>query len=110
MFSRFILALMPLTSFAETTLEPLMGHLSSYSGVHIQMRSGGCTWKRDIQVVHHFEHGIHQLSFVRMTDDQCLAYLPYGKVISYSFSDLGLNHGDRFEILNPTMQGQVSDL
>lgn len=90
------------SAFAEhQSLEPLMGHFVTQGGVQIQVPSGGCTWKKHFQVTQEFKDGVHHLAFVRLQQDPCRAYIPYGEILTFSFEELGLKAGDRFMMANP---------
>lgn len=96
-------------SFADhLTLEPLIGHFSTQGGVHIQVYSGGCTYKKQFDAKVEMKGDVRVLSFSRRIQDPCRAYLPYGEILSFSFEELGLKGGDRFEIANPRTAGRVS--
>ncbi len=94
-------------SFADH-VEPLMGHFSTQGGIHIQVYSGGCTYKKHFEVKVEMKGDVHVLSFSRNKADHCKAYLPYGEILSFYFEELGLAGGDKFEIANPDSVGRVS--
>lgn len=82
--------------------EALMGHMVTPDGIHIQVRSGGCTSKRNFKVQKETRGpNQHVLTFVRTEIDPCLAFFAYGKVLTYSFEELGLQDEDHVEIVNP---------
>jgi hypothetical protein len=72
----------------------------SFAGVHIQVRSGGCTDKKSFTVVKENLGEVQVLNFMRVSSDLCLAMLPYGTVITYSFDELGLKAEDMIQIGN----------
>lgn len=89
-----------------------MGHMVTEKGVHIQVRSGGCTEKNDFQVKiqrAESEGAPTVVSFVRINVDPCLALLPYGKILTYSFEELGLKHNDLLKIHNPNPGVRIFD-
>lgn len=112
MLSKLILPTLMLfsqISFAShQELEPLMGHFSTHGGIHIQVFSAGCTYKKLFDVKVEMKGDLRVLSFYRRTPDLCRAYLPYGEILSFSFEELGLKGGDRFEIANQGTPGHVS--
>jgi hypothetical protein len=111
MTKRFLLSILflfsPSLAFAEPELESLMGHMTTPVGVHIQVYSGGCTWKALFQVESKKNGDLHKISFIRKKQDLCRAYLPYGQVLSFSFEELGLQNGDQVEIANPEMPTRI---
>lgn len=113
MFSKLITILLfasPAFASAEHVLEPLMGHFTTQGGVHIQVRSGGCTSKRDFTFVREVKNGVHQVSFYRTRPDVCRAYIRYGEILTFSFEELGLKDTELFSITNADRLGQVFDL
>ncbi|MGZ5279942.1 MAG: hypothetical protein ACXWC9_08370 [Pseudobdellovibrionaceae bacterium] len=102
------IALMALTANADHQLEPLLGHFSTQGGIHIQVYSGGCTWKKQFEVTRENLSGRIRLSFIRKTSDPCRAYIPYGEMLTFSFEELGLKANDVFEIANPVSATRVS--
>ena len=85
-----------------------MGHFSTQGGVHIQVYSGGCTYKKQFEFKTEMKGDVRVFSFSRQAPDPCRAYLPYGEIITFSFEELGLKGGDRFDIANPNSAGRVS--
>jgi hypothetical protein len=90
---------------AEFTMaEYLYGMTVGPEGVEFQVYSGGCTGEEDFRL-ERFEsfppQGQIQLLLIRVSPDLCLAYLPYGTKIKFTYEDLGLKSGDSFAVLNP---------
>jgi hypothetical protein len=102
-----ILATLSQPALAEH-LEALMGHFTTQGGVHIQVASGGCTWKKQFEVNQINNDGRIRLVFNRKVVDPCRAYIPYGEILTFSFEELGLKAGDVFEIANPDIATRVS--
>jgi hypothetical protein len=98
-----LFAALVLTSMANAApeSEPLMGHFTTKGAVNIQVRSGGCTYKRHFQVGKEVKDGYVEITFVRKQEDPCRAYLPYGEIITFSFEELGLRAGEKFKFGNP---------
>lgn len=94
----------------EVRPESLMGHFSTKGAVNIQVRSGGCTWKKQFQVQKEFNGDYYTLTFIRTKEDPCRAYLPYGEIISFSFEELGFRSGDKFAVGNKDSLTQVSGM
>lgn len=88
-------------------VEPLMGYMITEEGIHIQVQTGGCTEKASFDVQTENVAGRKAFAFRRMDVDPCLAMLPYGRTITYTFDELGLREGDIVQILNPVMQVRV---
>lgn len=92
------------SSFAENgpaRVEPLMGVITAWSGVYIQAHSSGCTDKSSFIVKKDRSDDVTRLTFVRVEEDPCLALYVFGKVINYSFEELGLESGEKFFVTNP---------
>ncbi len=108
-----ISSLIFIAQFAQAQLvpqeEPLMGSFVSRHGVHIQVRSGGCTEKNDFRFEKQVIEGRHVLSFHRLRPDLCLALFPYGKILTFTFEELGLLHNDLYSIRNPQPGIRVFD-
>jgi len=86
--------------FAEEA-EEIMGYTTSEKGVTFQVFSGGCTDKEHFEVLV-MESFPLQLRLMRNKPDLCLAHLPYGTKITFSWDDLSLQRGDQFTIANKT--------
>ena len=88
-------------------LERILGFIPSLTTLHVRVYSGGCTEKSD------FRYEIQELApgkgiiFYRTRPDDCRPFIPTGKTLRYSYSELGLSPGDRFKILNPIRDGFV---
>ncbi|MDY6971783.1 MAG: hypothetical protein SV775_05585 [Thermodesulfobacteriota bacterium] len=80
--------------------EPLYGMAVSPRGILFQVHSSGCTTKDDFTVQLLESHPL-QLRLIRDNPDPCDAYLPYGIVIFYLYSELGLTNGEDFIVTNP---------
>lgn len=97
-------------SFADPVppyMEPLLGTMTSLEGVHIQVRSRGCTSKDSFLVKKEKNGATMELRFIRVENDPCLALLLYGEILSYSFEELGLNLGEKFIVRNPITFSKV---
>ncbi|MEA3277428.1 MAG: hypothetical protein U9Q81_19525 [Pseudomonadota bacterium] len=81
-------------------VEEIMGMYVHQRGIAFQVYSGGCTTKDDF-TLNVLESNPVQLLLVRDTPDPCDAYLPYGRVIGFSYAELGLPEGQEFIIINP---------
>lgn len=87
-------------------VESLLGLQVDARGVVFQVFSGGCTTKADFRLAR-FQSAPVQLLLIRMHPDRCEAVVPYGTRLRYSYERLGLEHGQRFVVLNPTAPVQV---
>lgn len=81
-------------------VEPLLGLFVLHKGVHLQVESGGCTSVESFDVRTRVYRKTIQITFIRVVPDTCLGLFRDGELISYSFEDLGLRAGDRFQIMN----------
>lgn len=101
------LILMSLSASAQTP-ETLLGYTFGVHGITLQVASGGCTQKEDF-VVEKRQHSRYQaLTFYRWHEDLCLALLPYGTSLTFSYEELDLKPGSRFQISNPVSSLAVS--
>ena len=93
-----------LTSFAqesEPKIEPLLGYVNNSEGLTFQVFSGGCTGKDSFYI--QFENQDNNqlaIALYRKTPDYCRAYYPYGKLIYFSYEELGIKTDQRFKISN----------
>ena len=92
---------------AEALLEPLYGDFFNQSGVYIQVFSGGCTTKESFVIQKQQHKGIELIYFYRVKPDYCKALVKYGKVINFSYEELGLKFNDRFKVMNPELTPRV---
>jgi hypothetical protein len=81
--------------------EVLLGYTYGIHGITLQVASGGCTQKSDFIVEQRQRTSYQALTFYRWREDLCLALLPYGTMLNFSYEELGLAPGSRFQILNP---------
>ncbi|PIS11767.1 MAG: hypothetical protein COT73_02195 [Bdellovibrio sp. CG10_big_fil_rev_8_21_14_0_10_47_8] len=81
-------------------IEKILGVSVDEQGVHLQVMSGGCTNKDSFQALVRRQRGVIELSFERINSDECLAHLPFGETLNYSYQDLGLQLGDIIRIKN----------
>ena len=65
------------------------------------MCSGGCTAKEAFDVFTNRAECIVKIWFQRKELDHCLARFPYGAWLQFSFSDLGIQAGESFVVINP---------
>lgn len=106
----FLILISAASSFAENgrpSIEPLMGVMTSWSGVYIQAHSSGCTDKNSFAVKKDRSSDVTKLTFVRIEEDPCLALYVFGQVISYSFEELGLESGEKFFVTNPLVYSKA---
>lgn len=86
-------------------LEPLLGDGFGHEGVFIQVYSGGCTDNDSFEVVSRVHKNVKQIYFLRVKPDYCRAYYRYGAKILFSYEQLQINEGERFQIMNPRTAG-----
>ncbi len=77
-------------------------YLRGSQGVLIRVESGGCTnpsqfafeIQRDASL-------IAKVQVLRIKNDLCLRYMPFGLWIYFDFKEMGLRSNENFEITNP---------
>jgi len=77
-----------------------MGYLADFQGITIQVRSGGCTDKNSFRARIQ-QTTPAQVTFERVRQDFCEAFLPYGESVQYNWAELGIPAGSRIVITNP---------
>lgn len=84
-------------------VEVLLGAQVYGKNIKIQARSGGCTWKESFLVKKslNLRQNSTDITFVRVIPDYCEAYLPDGKVFTFSLAEMKLRPGQRITITNP---------
>lgn len=85
-------------AFAHTT-EEILGVSYDGAGMTFHVQSGGCTNKSDFNFIVSLTSP-PQLTLVRNRQDLCEAMLPYGQIIKFTYSEMGLKSGDEFVITN----------
>lgn len=86
--------------------EPLLGYIHDRQGVTFQVFSGGCTDKSDFLVYFETQNGQLAMNLYRNRPDNCRAYYPYGIYLHYTYAELRLNKGQRFQISNPIVSSR----
>lgn len=81
-------------------LEEIYGYKIDAVGVSFQVYSGGCTDKRSFQLVRQGKYDA-RLALYRIVSDHCLALLPGGVMIRYTYGELGLRRGSFLQVVNP---------
>lgn len=96
---------------AQGIIEPLFGLYMKSNSINIQVASGGCTNKNSFRVkkIFNLRSNVFQLAFVRVVPDNCEAYFPEGRVISFTYEDLNLESGQNFQIVNPLSVNRVPE-
>jgi len=85
-------------------------HYSRLLGVEVSARapeitiiahSNGCTEKSQFEprVRKHGDNDV-TVAFQRVSEDRCKAFMPEGKRLTWSFSDLGIREGASVRVLN----------
>lgn len=84
-------------------IEPLMALAMGPNNIKIRVYSGGCTTKDSFYVhkIYDQRYSRVQIIFYRLNRDTCEAYIPEGKVLTYSHSELGINRDHSIFIGNP---------
>jgi hypothetical protein len=94
-----ILATFALNSQAET-FEKILGYSYDDSGVELQVLSGGCTNKASFEIQRRLVNQILTFGFKRIVYDGCLALIPYGVKVKYSYAEMGVSPFQQFKVLN----------
>ncbi|MBF0360052.1 MAG: hypothetical protein HQK49_03535 [Oligoflexia bacterium] len=84
---------------AENTQEKLLGLTVDHDGINFQVYSGGCTQKSDFSIMI-LQMMPPKLILIRKKPDYCEAYLPYGTIINFKYSEIGIQSGSHFSIGN----------
>lgn len=93
------LAVMTLNCQAET-FEKILGFNYDSDGVELQVMSGGCTDKSSFRVQRFIDNDTLTFGFQRQIFDGCLALMPYGTKIRYSYEELGVLPLQTFKVMN----------
>jgi len=81
------------------TQEVIMGVTYDDQGITYQVKSGGCTTKDDFQLLQQWIYP-PRVSLLRINEDMCQAYMPYGTKIFYTWAEFGFKQSGQFEIAN----------
>ncbi|MFZ3229112.1 MAG: hypothetical protein WA160_02820 [Pseudobdellovibrio sp.] len=84
----------------QLKLEPLFGFMQNKDGLVFQVYSGGCTDKNNFEIRSENKNGILAVGLYRIAADFCKAYFPYGVLLQYSYQELGIRRGERFDLTN----------
>jgi hypothetical protein len=68
--------------------------------VSIVAHSNGCTQKEDFHAEVHRDDGRYRVRFERDRDDNCKAFVPEGKRMTWSFGELGIPEGAQVVVSN----------
>lgn len=79
--------------------EIILGFMVDETAITYRVQSNGCTGKRDFSVRVLATNPRH-LDLVRIHPDPCEAPLPFGIDVTFTWSELGLVAGDRWEVGN----------
>lgn len=96
------LFLFGVNAFAQSMeADAIIGVSYSKHGVRLQAPSGGCTSKGSFRVLKETSGALTLITFQRVVEDKCLALLPFGVALTYSFDELGLGAHERVLVTNP---------
>jgi hypothetical protein len=101
--------LVPSFVLAAGEAEKIKGHFTTQGSVHIQVKSNGCTFKKNFEVKSEMKGDVRELSFYRMKPDACRAHVPYGELLTFTFEELNLKAGEKFFVGNPEANNTVSN-
>ena len=96
----------PVTITPGPGVEALMGVIIGRRGIVFQVFSNGCTTKDDFQV-EVMESIPLQLRLVRLEEDPCRAVKPLGKLVRFSYRELGIQREETLRVVNPLATVQV---
>jgi hypothetical protein len=68
--------------------------------ISVVAHSNGCTQKEDFSVSVDRDDGRHRVRFERDRPDNCKAFVPEGKRMTWSFAELGIPEGAQVTIVN----------
>lgn len=83
-----------------STTEALLGYTYNQYGVTFQVASSGCTSKNDFSVARGNSDQTLTLILKRVKADGCLAVVPYGLQVHFTYKELGVRPNQSFKILN----------
>ena len=93
-------------AFAKDLEEEILGVTYDSTGVTFQVATGGCTSKSDFNF-RILEIYPPQYILIRTKPDVCDAFFPYGKMIKFTYDELGLKKGNRFHITNKLIDRRI---
>lgn len=94
-------------------LETLLGARVGHDKLVLQVRSNGCTSKRDFKVVTNYDPYGFALVYAqvyRVREDHCRRHMPDGLEVIFTFKELGLLPGSDVYILNPISRNQFGNI
>jgi hypothetical protein len=94
-----ILTILGLSAKAEN-FEKILGYTYNDSGIELQVMTGGCTSKSSFRVQRFITNDRLSFGFQRVAYDGCLALIPYGTKINFSYGELGILPSQSFQIIN----------
>ena len=102
------ITLMSVASFGqvpEPVAEDIYGFTYNAEGITFQVFSGGCTNKDSFRIEVLESHPL-QLRLVRKDNRVCMAEVPYGTQVAYTWEEVGIPHsGTEFTIWNKIKVG-----
>ncbi len=105
-----LLALLTISVVAQASerqVEVLIGYVRHERGMVFQVYSGGCTDKKDFEIVIDHQNPVATLTLYRVFPDYCKAYVPFGGYISFDYEELKLSKRQPVHILNPLNPGYI---
>lgn len=92
---------------SELKEEVLIGYIRNQHGMVFQVYSGGCTEKSDFKVIVDQHQDKTFLTLYRANPDYCKASMPFGRTITYSYSELNISRRQPVQVLNPINPGFI---
>jgi hypothetical protein len=89
----------------DTGVEVLMGAQIHQNSVKILVHTGGCTWKESFIIKKNYNalSDSTAVTFVRVIPDNCEAYIPQGRVLTFSREELRLRANSKLTLANPIL-------
>ena len=92
---------------SANSIEIIMGFFHNDKGISFQVYDGGCTQKSDFSALVSNKDGQLIVSLIRNSPDLCRTFSPYGRMINYSYEELGISRKQVFQIDNPINPGFI---
>ena len=105
-FLALTLGLLSSPSFAKEK-EPLLGVTYDFKTITFQVKSGGCTKKKDFEVLI-AKSDPATLELVRHKEDKCEAVMPNGTTIQFTYKELGLSQKKTYSLKNTVTPEAIS--
>jgi hypothetical protein len=89
-------------------IETVLGYVIDRSVIVFQVYDGGCTQSEDFSVQVDRKNSIKaRVTLFRIKADYCKAFFPYGRMMKFSYKEIGIKRNESFVITNPINPGFV---